>query len=473
MATVVVLGAGMNGLTTAMLLAKDGHGVTVLERDPAPPGEAVWTAWERPGVSQFRHLHFVLPRWHREMEEALPEVVDELVASGGRPLNMIGVLPERVRGPLRESDRQYDTVTARRPLLEAAVAAVAGRTPGVTVRRGAAVAGLESRTGELPGIPHVDGVRLTDGTTVPADLVVDCSGRKSRLPGWLTATGARRPPEEREPAGFVYYGRHFRAPADRQPAVLTRMLQHYDSLTLVTLPADHDTWAVGLVTSSADRELRALRDPDVWQSVLARYPLAAHWGSPADGAEPITGVDVMAGLEDRIRRLVVDGDPVATGVVAVGDAWAFTNPALGRGLSIGLVHARALQQLLREVEPTDAEKLARRFDEVTSATVEPLYRMTMGFDRHRLAELAGDISGVPYETDDPGWAMTRALTAAGAVDPDAVRMGTSIGALLATPAQLFADPAVAGRIMALGAGAPRYPLPGPDRAGLLAAIDGR
>jgi 2-polyprenyl-6-methoxyphenol hydroxylase-like FAD-dependent oxidoreductase len=472
MATVVVLGAGMNGLTTAMLLAKDGHDVTVLERDPQPPGAAVWMTWQRPGVSQFRQLHFTLPRWHREMEEALPEVVDELVAAGGRPLNLVAILPEQRRGALRDSDRQFDTVTARRPVLEAALAAVAARTAGLTVARGIGVAGLAVERGEVPGVPHVVGVRLTGGTTVFADLVVDCTGRNSRLADWLTDAGARAPSEERASTGFVYYGRHFWAPPDRQPAVLARILQHYDSLTLVTLPADNGTWAVGLITSSADRQLRALRDPDVWQSVLARYPLAAHWGSPADGRETLTGVDVMAGLQDRIRRLVVDGEPVATGVVAVGDSWAFTNPALGRGMSIGAVHARALQQLLREVEPTDAEKLVRRFDEVTTAEVEPLYRMTATFDRHRLAEIDGDIAGVPYETDDPGWAMTRALTAAAAVDPDAVRMGTAIGSLLSTPAQLFADPAVAGRIMALGAGAPQYPLPGPDRAGLLAAIGG-
>ncbi len=36
MADVVVTGGGMGGLVTAMLLAGDGHAVTVLERDPAP-----------------------------------------------------------------------------------------------------------------------------------------------------------------------------------------------------------------------------------------------------------------------------------------------------------------------------------------------------------------------------------------------------------------------------------------------------
>ena len=35
MAQIVVMGAGLNGLTTGMLLARDGHQVTVLERDAA------------------------------------------------------------------------------------------------------------------------------------------------------------------------------------------------------------------------------------------------------------------------------------------------------------------------------------------------------------------------------------------------------------------------------------------------------
>jgi 2-polyprenyl-6-methoxyphenol hydroxylase-like FAD-dependent oxidoreductase len=69
MAQVLVLGGGMCGLTTALLLARDGHQITVVERDPAepPPAAQAWQAWQRPGVNQFRPSHIMLPgggpRW--------------------------------------------------------------------------------------------------------------------------------------------------------------------------------------------------------------------------------------------------------------------------------------------------------------------------------------------------------------------------------------------------------------------------
>ena len=45
MAEILVLGAGLNGLVTAMLLARDGHSVTILERDDAAPGDDAENVW--------------------------------------------------------------------------------------------------------------------------------------------------------------------------------------------------------------------------------------------------------------------------------------------------------------------------------------------------------------------------------------------------------------------------------------------
>ena len=48
MAAIVVCGGGLIGLCAGLMLAEDGHGVTVLEPDPAdPPGTpaAAWDDW--------------------------------------------------------------------------------------------------------------------------------------------------------------------------------------------------------------------------------------------------------------------------------------------------------------------------------------------------------------------------------------------------------------------------------------------
>ncbi|HET7073135.1 MAG TPA: FAD-dependent oxidoreductase, partial [Mycobacterium sp.] len=214
--------------------------------------------------------------------------------------------------------------------------------------------------------------------------------------------------------------------------------------------------------------LRALREPAAWSTAIARYPLAAHWID----AEPITAVDVMAGMEDRLRRYVVAGDPVASGVVAVGDAWACTNPSLGRGASFAIIHARVVRDVLRDVGVDDHDKLVRRFDEATTQTVEPLYRATNTFDTHRLAEIDGDVAGLPYRPEDPRWVGSKALFAAALRDPDALRALLSITSFLATPDEVFATPGLLDRVLALGVTAPQYPLPGPSRAELLGAITG-
>ena len=475
MAKVLVLGAGLNGLSTAMLLGRDGHEVTVVERDPAepPPAADAWEAWARSGVNQFRLPHLMLPRWRAQMVEELPDVLDALVAAGGLRVNTLELLPETRRGPMRDGDERFETVTARRPVLEAVVSAVAAGTPGVSIRRGVTVTGFLTGTrGALTGTrgagdgPRVTGVLTEGGGTLRADLVVDCGGRRSALGSWLRAAGARAPVEEREDSGFVYYGRHFRSADGRLPVALANLIQHHDSVTVLTLPSDLGTWSVTLGISSRDHALRGLREPERFDAALARYPLAAHW---RDG-EPISGVDVMAGIEDRFRRLAMDGIPVATGVVAVGDAWACTNPSLGRGTSIGLLHARGLRDLLRETDAADP-KLASRFDELTTTVLEPLYRATVWFDRHRLAELDADAAGTPYRPDDMRWAMSKAAFAASLADQDLARTYHTIGSFLALPDELFADPDLRASVMRLGAGAPQYPLAGPTRAELLAILN--
>ena len=281
MAAVVVTGGGLIGLSTAMLLAKDGHEVTVLERDPSPPPATpadAWEQWDREGVNQFRLLHMFLPRFRKEREAALPEVMAGLDAAGALRFNPVADAPVELTGGPRPGDEEIEAITARRPVAESVVASVAAATPGVTVRRGVGIRGLLTGTEAAPGIPHVIGVVTESGEEIRADLVIDATGRRSPL---ATLAGRRRRPRpdrgDRR-RGFRYYGRHFRSGDGTTPPAFGPLLQHYDSLSILTLPADNGTWGVGLVTSAKDAELLTLRDvapvDDRGEELSARRPLA-------------------------------------------------------------------------------------------------------------------------------------------------------------------------------------------------------
>jgi len=473
MARIVVVGAGVVALGTAMLLAGDDHEITVLERDPdPPPGDPAeaWERWQRPGLNQFRQGHVFLPGFRSVVEAELPEVAKALQAAGALRLNMIrDVTPAAMTGGWRDGDERYDWLTGRRALVEAVLAAAAESTPGVEIRRGTAVVGLVTGSRARPGVPHVVGVRTRLGESIPADLVVDMSGRRSALPAWLRGIDARPPAEELEDSGFVYYGRHFRSADGSIPAMRGPVGMDWGTITSLTLPADNGTWAIVLVTGSKDTALRPLREAARWEGLVRGLPTVAHWlnGTPLDDE-----VQVMARLEDRCRGFVVDGQPVATGVVAVADSWACSNPANGRGASIGMLHALALRDQLRTAGLDDPAAFADAFHAATAETVEPWYRATLATDRHRLGEIEADLRGTTYDPPDPAYQLEKSLDTAVDRDPDCLRATFDIRFVLQTPAQVFARPGLRDKTLTLGSDWRGEPPFGPTRKQILALVSG-
>ena len=81
---VAVIGAGVGGLGTALALSRQGHDVTVLERDRTPlplnPDEAF--EWDRRGAPQVRHSHAMLARLRNLLRDRYPDVLESLYAAG-------------------------------------------------------------------------------------------------------------------------------------------------------------------------------------------------------------------------------------------------------------------------------------------------------------------------------------------------------------------------------------------------------
>jgi 2-polyprenyl-6-methoxyphenol hydroxylase-like FAD-dependent oxidoreductase len=464
---IVIAGGGMIGLCAGMLLADDGHEVTVLERDaaaPPDPAEA-WDTWERRGVNQFRLPHFFLSRFRTIAESELPRLTDALIAAGACRYNVVENIPDEMKGGSRPDDRRFDVITGRRTVVESVTARVAEETPRLTVRRGTAAVGVVTSSSVRGGVPHVVGLQPATGERVEADLVVDATGRRSPLPRWIADAGGPPVGEEVDDSGFIYYGRHFRSADGSLPMMIGPLKQDYGSVAVLTLPADNGTWSVTIIGNANDAALRRLTDPEKWEAAIRTLPLAAHWID----AEPIgDGVAMMAKIEDRIREYAPGGKPVATGVLAVGDSWSCTNPSLGRGASIGLMHAVLLRDALREQADAQPVALASAWSELTRTHMEPWYRTTLNYDRHRLAEVQAIIEGEEFASDDEEWNATRSLEAHALVDPDLLRTNLDLNMVFRRADEVARDPAI--KALLDGPQEASNPPLGPSRAELVATI---
>src|SRR5262245_61014196 len=211
---IAIIGGGICGLGAALLLARDGHDVTLLERDVDPPpanASDAWDHWTRKGVAQFRQPHNFMPGLRLLLEAELPDVQNGLRQAGAGTFDLLNPLPPfwTDRSP-RPIDDKLWTLTARRPVGEWVFGTAAQQESRVKIRRGVQVAELLTGLSAAPGVPHVTGVRTSSGDKLHADLVIDASGRQSRNSEWLEAIGARRPFEEKADSGFSYYTRYFR-----------------------------------------------------------------------------------------------------------------------------------------------------------------------------------------------------------------------------------------------------------------------
>ena len=461
---IVVLGAGISGLFSGLLLARDGHEVTLLERDPAPvPDEpaGAWEDWSREGVVQFRQPHYLQPRGRLLMEEELPDVAAALADAGGLRFDTLGIMPPTIADrAARPGDDRFVTLTARRPVLEQVLGRAAEEQAGLDVRRGVRVARLDARS--VDGIAHVGGVVTESGERLQADLVVDAMGRRSPMAGWISDVAPAPMHEEAEDSGFVYYTRFFHSRGGGLPPFRSGPLTPIGTFTVLVLPSDNDTWSVTLFTSAGDRPLKRLRDRARWDAVLAACPAHVQWRE----GEPLTDVLAMGGILDRYRRVVVNGRPVVTGVALLADAWACTNPSVGRGMALGMLHARHLRDVARE-GADDPLRFALAWDEATETHLTPWYRDTVKEDRARLREIDALRNGAPRPPLHP---VAAALATAVPRDPDLFRAFVETRACLSTLDEVLAREGIVERIHEVAAGHETMPPPGPDRQQLLALL---
>ncbi|MGA5038905.1 NAD(P)/FAD-dependent oxidoreductase [Streptomyces capoamus] len=462
MARILVIGAGLAGTATALFCARRGHRVTLLEAGPPPPSGAAdddWHGWRRREVPHARQGHAFLGLSTRVLREELPELPAALASRGAHVT------------PL-ESGSEDAAVLSRRLVYEAVVRRAATAEPGITPVTGAAVTGLLTGR-EAAGPTRVTGVRTRDGAEHTGDLVVDASGRRSRLARWLAEAGLGTPRETSQPCGFFYLTRHHRLrPGRTFPSTTVPLVTELDYGTALVFPGDNDTFQLSATVAVDDPLKHRLRDPEIFTRFLRSVPATAEWleaGVPLDDPAP------MGRLENR-RRTLLDaaGRPVAAGLVMVGDAALQTNPTFGRGVSLAFVHAR---QLARTAERAAADPAGytAQFERWTDDTLGVWFEIQRATDRARLAQLRAGLRGehAPPADDLPN-RFVRAMAVLRDDDAQIRRASLRMYHMLMTPQDLMRDRTVSRRILAF---LRDHPMPetraeGPDRAAFEALVTG-
>ncbi len=395
------------------------------------------------------------------MEQHLPTVFTEMEAVGAIRYNAAEAqardLPD---GAGRDLDlSRFETITTcRRPLIEYAYASAARKTAGVEIRYGCPAAGLVTGDELIPGVPHTTGVRTESGETIDAKVVVDAAGRRSPLSGMIQAAGGRQLSEHAFEAGFVYNTQYYRGAS--LPEQRDGLLSPIGSISILTIPGDHGWWSVTLYHSPQDKLMRNVRDPQTFERVVRVLPNHAHWADGAPQGEPIS----MASTANTTRQFVVDGVPCATGVVPVGDAWGFTNPSIGRGITLGLMHAVDIAPAVVEHPLGLAGEWERRTDERAARW----HASTVDFDRIRAPEVEAHLQGLPdpFDPSDPWVAGPRAFASASHYDPDVLQWFFEVISCLSLPDEVLAREGAFERVLDVALSTPPHTSPGPTRAEL-------
>jgi 2-polyprenyl-6-methoxyphenol hydroxylase-like FAD-dependent oxidoreductase len=481
---VVVVGAGVGGLATALALGRAGHPVTVIERDalPAVDGPEHAFATERRGAPQAHQTHGFLARIVAVLGERFPDVLADLRAEG------CTVLPPALDlGDAQPGDEDLVVLAMRRTTFEWVLRRAATAEPGIDLRSGVGVAGLtvagpgDGDGGDGP--PRVAGVRLEDGTHLPAEIVVAATGRRGPVPAWLAEVGVEVDETVHE-SGLVYLTRWYRLPEGIELQLDPKLGGDLGYVKYLGVPGDGGTLSITLAVRSHDAEMRvALSAPERFERACRALPGPDQFFAIGP-LEPVGGVRPMGGLLNRLRRFADGGRPAVLGFHAVGDAHTCTNPLYGRGCTLALVQAVLLADATA-AHPRDPGGRAEAYEAACTCEVEPWYDLAVQTDRSGAdptgfgtgsAGAREDGDGTDGEGAAPLSPQAKAMSAlfvAGATDPVIGRALARLWNLLDTPAALAAKPEVVARMAAVMADPDAHPPPpreGPTRSELLAAL---
>lgn len=381
-AGILIVGAGIGGLMTALALKDHPGSITVLERDPAPPldrdPEEAFEHWCRPGVPQFRHSHMLLSRLRTTVRDHHPELLAELAQAGVHASTLDSMLPPAHAEHYSPEPGDDDLVHlwGRRATFEAVVRRHLTRFPRIRFVYDTKIESVSLLGG--PSRRWVGGVKVSGpagSEFMPVSCLVDATGKHGDVLKMVQSQGLHLE-EEQVPVGYLYFCRHYRleGPCDAPRRGTGGIL---DYLWFGTFFAEGDQFSIALACPEEERELcSAIRRADGFERVCRQMPALQPWLARSTPVSPVMGAGQ---LTNRWRELTTKGPNAVTNLFAVGDALIQTNPMYGRGCSAAAVQGQVLAEVLAgDVQP---EQQLAVYQRRVRRLLRPYFDMALTADR--------------------------------------------------------------------------------------------
>jgi len=440
----IVIGASMSGLLAARALRDHFEQVTLLERDTLPQSESF-----RTGVPQARHVHALLAQGHSLIEGFFPGIMDRITERGAPRITWCQDTRYLTQGGwLKTFDSGIVTNVATRALLEWEVRQRLVAFENVVIRDHIEVDDLLFSADQRRVIGVNAHVRGGDAEVLHADLVVDTSGRRSKLPTWLTEHGYPAPDETAVLSYLGYATRRYRKPADSTvPPILFLLARAAQGLKRggAIFEVEDGFWQVTLVGINEDYPplddagflefARTLAAPDLYEAIKDAKPVGDFYGYRVDGS--------------RWRHYESVSDRPA-GLLVMGDSVCGFNPLYGQGMTVAAMEAQALGDLLRKM-PASQHGFEGRFQVRAAQIVKGAWLLATGEDRR----FPGTVGAKPDALTRFSQRYVDLMMATSMDDEVVIRAFLKVANLSAPALSLFA-PRILGRVLA-HAFSPRRP----------------
>jgi 2-polyprenyl-6-methoxyphenol hydroxylase-like FAD-dependent oxidoreductase len=344
----VVVGASMAGMLTARVLAERFENVALVESDRLPDDPS-----PRAGIPQARHLHALLPRGLRILEDLFPGIKEELRTAGAVKLDVaddVAWLTPQGWGVRCPSN--LEALAFTRDLLDWAVRHRLTQLPNVELSDRCCV---QSLVGDAR---RVEGVRLrcehTTGeiydSTLKADLLVVATGRHAAVPKWLEELGVPLPEIREVNAHVGYASRILRRPeAFRAPwkAIFIQAAPPEARRGGILFPVEGNRWLVTLQGGDGDYPPA---DEAGFLDFAGSLRSRALYDAIKD-AEPLTPITSYRSTENRLRhfeRLRLWPERL----LVLGDAACAFNPVYGQGMTTAALAVESLRCHLKQHGPS-------------------------------------------------------------------------------------------------------------------------